>query len=117
MTELSPTAQAIPPSHDSLFGVSERALLCQTAEGYAKLRAGLPAHTHSRLSPERPGSAENLFVDGLSQWELCIGDEFEAGKGTRRRDCHFMAPPLYLYEVSIGRNRVCHQNDRTLADG
>ena len=76
---LAPAGEAVPPSHDALFGVSERALLCQTTEGYQKLRAGLPPHTHQHLSPERPGSAENIFVDGLEQWELCIGDEFEAG--------------------------------------
>lgn len=74
-----PAGEAVPPSHDALFGVSERALLCQTAEGYAKLKAGLPPHTHQYLSPERPGSAENVYVDGLEQWALCIGDEFECG--------------------------------------
>jgi MOSC domain-containing protein YiiM len=74
---LAPAGETVPPSHDALFGVSERALLCQTAEGYQKLRGGLPPHTHRHLSPDRPGSGENIFVDGLEQWALCIGDEFE----------------------------------------
>ena len=35
----------------------------------------------------------------------------------RRRDCHSAAPPLPLVGVSIGMERVCQQNDRSLADG
>lgn len=27
-------------------------------------------------NPERPGSGENIFIDGLEQWELCVGDVF-----------------------------------------
>lgn len=57
-------------------GPPERGLLCQTAEAYAKLRSGLPPESAALLSPERPGSGENLFVDGVTAWELCIGDEF-----------------------------------------
>eukprot|EP01050_Picozoa_sp_SAG11_P009455 SAG11_NODE_889_length_6692_cov_6.292280_2_plen_198_part_00 len=75
---LEPGGESVPPSHDALYGVSERALLCQTAEGYQKLKSGLPPHTHERLSPSRPGSAENVFLEGIEQWSLCIGDEFEA---------------------------------------
>ena len=53
----------------------ERGILCQTAEAYDKLRSGLP-ESAALLSEERPGSAENLFLSGLTAWELCIGDVF-----------------------------------------
>ena len=53
----------------------ERGILCQTAEAYDKLRSGLPENA-ALLSEERPGSAENLFLAGLTAWELCIGDVF-----------------------------------------
>ena len=53
----------------------ERGILCQTAEAYAKLREGLP-ESAALLSEDRPGSAENIFVDGLTAWELCVGDTF-----------------------------------------
>ena len=59
----------------------ERGVLCQTAEAYEKLRAGLP-ESAALLSEERPGSAENLFLEGLTAWELCVGDVFTlAGAG------------------------------------
>jgi MOSC domain-containing protein YiiM len=72
----------------------ERGLLCQTAEGYEKLHAGLPAGCIALLSPERPGSGENLFVEGLTQWELCIGDVFASGDvrlqvSSPRRPCEY----------------------------
>lgn len=53
----------------------ERGILCQTAEAYDKLRGALPENAGS-LSEQRPGSAENLYLEGLSAWELCIGDIF-----------------------------------------
>eukprot|EP01048_Picozoa_sp_COSAG05_P016672 COSAG05_NODE_2179_length_3433_cov_5.910318_4_plen_201_part_00 len=46
----------------------ERGILCQTAEAYDKLRSGL-AESAALLSEERPGSAENLFLSGLTAWD------------------------------------------------
>jgi MOSC domain-containing protein YiiM len=69
---LHPFARAdIDPSAEAPL---ERAVLCQTAEAYDKLRAGLPPANATFLSAERPGSGEDLFVDGLVAWELCVGD-------------------------------------------
>ena len=72
----------IPPSHrglkDMLQDPNERALMMSTVEGYEKLRAALP-HAAGSLSAEavgdlgpRPGSGENIYVDGLTQGDLCI---------------------------------------------
>ena len=33
------------------------------------------------LSPERPGCGENVFLTGLEQWKLCIGDVFTGAAG------------------------------------
>jgi hypothetical protein len=81
------------PQPDWLTDPTERAVLVQTVEGYEKLRAGLP-HNTALLGPDRPGCGENLFVDGLVQWELCVGDVFAvAGSGLQlevtspRRPC------------------------------
>ena len=41
----------------------------------------------------------------------------ELGGTSRRRDYHLLHPPLPLVDVSIWMERVCQQNDRTLADG
>ena len=71
------------PQPDWLEDPPERGLLCQTADAYEKLRAGLPENA-ALLSPERPGSGENVFVDGLEQWSLCIGDVFTV-PGTQLR--------------------------------
>ena len=86
-----------PPSHQgfaqTLDDPNERSLLCTTAEGYAKLRQGLPQYAE-HFGPERPGSGEQLHVDGLEQWTMCLGDVYEvAGRGTKlevsspRRPC------------------------------
>ena len=58
-------------------GPSERGLLAQTAEAYSKLREALP-ESAALLGPERPGSGEDLFIDGLDSHELCVGDVFTA---------------------------------------
>ena len=55
---------------------NERSLLCTTAEGYDKLRQGLPQYAE-HFGPERPGSGEQLHVDGLEQWTMCLGDVYE----------------------------------------
>jgi MOSC domain-containing protein YiiM len=78
-----PNAPGLHPyaASDGSGAPPERGLMCQTAEAYEKLRAGLP-QCAGQLSAERPGSAEDLFVDGIAAWELCIGDVFtKAGEG------------------------------------
>ena len=95
-TDIGPSSN-YPPSHQgfaaTLAEPNERALLCTTVEGYQKLADGLPDYAE-HFGASRPGSGEQLHVDGLEQWECCIGDVFAvAGKTTRlqvsspRRPC------------------------------
>eukprot|EP01051_Picozoa_sp_SAG22_P020097 SAG22_NODE_3929_length_1464_cov_3.465201_2_plen_297_part_00 len=80
------------PQPGWLADPAERAVLCQTAEGYEKLRAGLPPGNAEWLGPQRPldgrsgwfrnGAGENLYLDGIEQGTLCVGDVFKVGGAT-----------------------------------
>ena len=47
---------------------------------------------------------------------MALTDRRRGGKGSRR-DGHSAPPPELLVGFSIGMERGCQQNDRTLADG
>jgi MOSC domain-containing protein YiiM len=57
------------------------------------------------MSPERPGSGENVFLDGLAQWELCIGDVFGASDGGCRLEVSSPRRPCENWNIVHGREQ------------
>ena len=57
-------------------GGKERAILANCPDHYELMRKAFPEKLHLGMSGEEAGSGENLYIEGLNKYNLCIGHVF-----------------------------------------